>query len=221
MIIHNLLNEERLKAVLEVFYDVEFTDGEATATEAAKSIKNNQQADPSDPKQRQLVMYAQSVIAEALVEMPQFQAWARPKAIIDIMFSRYDEGEGYGWHVDNPQMKNSRTDLSFTLFLSDPSDYALGTLDVMLGGTMERYKLSKNCAVIYPANRLHRVETLESGTRMVAVGWIQSYIRDHEKRELLFDLETARSSLYAKHGRTPEHEQLTRSEMNLLRMWTE
>ena len=142
------------------------------------------------------------------------------------MISR-TEGEGhYGAHVDNAMMGGGearmRTDLSFTLFLSDPGEYEGGELMVHAAGMTQSIKGKAGELVLYPSSSIHEVREVTSGTRVVAVGWIESMIRDAAQREMLFDLENLRVSL---RGSLPsgsaELLTLDKTIGNLLRMWAE
>ncbi|MEM6436188.1 MAG: Fe2+-dependent dioxygenase, partial [Cyanobacteria bacterium P01_D01_bin.115] len=134
---------------------------------------------------------------------------------------RYDTGMEYGRHVDNALMGNQRSDVSFTVFLSEPQDYDGGELVVEGAADEQCYKLAAGTAIIYPSSTLHRVEPVTQGTRLVAVGWVQSWIRDAAKRELLFDLDTVRRSLYTQSGKSNEFDLLSKSLANLMRQWVE
>ena len=120
------------------------------------------------------------------------------------MFSRSDVGDGYGWHVDNPFSNRGRRDLSFTLFLDDPHDYEGGELTMQ--GVQETldFKLPPGEMVLYPSSALHCVQTVQSGSRLVCVGWIESYVRSSEDRLMLFHLDAGAKGLLAGHGRSEE-----------------
>lgn len=107
------------------------------------------------------------------------------------MFSRYEQGMAYGNHVDNSIMRGVRTDVSVTLFLSDPDQYGGGQLVIDSPAGEQEIKLAVGCAVTYPTTPLHRVAPVLSGERLAAVTWVRSFVRDAAKREMLFDLDTA------------------------------
>jgi PKHD-type hydroxylase len=114
-----------------------------------------------------------------------------------------------------------RTDLSFTLFLSDPQSYDGGELVIDTPSGEEAFKLASGSVVTYPATTLHRVQPVSGGERLAAAGWIRSHLRDAAQRELLFDLETARRRLFDREGKTPEADLLAKCAANLMRMWAE
>jgi PKHD-type hydroxylase len=111
--------------------------------------------------------------------------------------------------------------VAFTLFLSDPQSYDGGELIVDTAAGEDATKLSAGALVAYPATGLHRVAEVTRGTRLAAVGWARSFVRDAAQRELLFDLDTARRKLFAQQGATAEFDLLSKSLANLLRMWAE
>jgi PKHD-type hydroxylase len=130
----------------------------------------------------------------------------------------------YGSHFDNAIMGDesiSRTDVSLTLFLSDPNTYQGGELVIETSLGEQSFKLDAGSAIVYPSSTLHRVETVTEGTRWAAVTWIQSLIRDPSQREILFDLDTARRSIFQQYGKTIEFDLIAKSHANLLRKWAD
>lgn len=127
----------------------------------------------------------------------------------------------YGSHVDDALMGGMRTDVSFTLFLSEPDTYDGGALVIETSAGEDDVKLPAGSLVAYASTTLHRVAEVTRGARLAAVGWARSYIRDPAQREVLFDLDTAHQSLFQKSGKTPEFDLLSKTSANLLRMWAE
>ena len=218
--IDNILSPDRLVEIRQVLDRAEFVDGKLTAGWHAKLVKNNQQL-KAGTSQKEL----KAKIRTALNKNALFQSAIRPKSIHSILFSRYDEGMSYDTHIDNALMSNNtglyRSDVSFTLFLNSPQDYEGGELIVEGVQEEQSYKLDAGSAVIYPSTTLHRVNPVTKGTRLVVVGWVQSIIKDASDRELLFDLETARRAVFAKSGKTPEFDLISKSVANLLRKWAD
>jgi PKHD-type hydroxylase len=114
-----------------------------------------------------------------------------------------------------------RSDVSFTLFLNSPSEYEGGELVIEGADDEKAYKLEAGSAIIYPSTTLHRVDPVTRGTRLVVVGWVQSFIREASEREILFNLDTARRTIFAKDGKTPEFDLISQSIANLLRKWAD
>jgi PKHD-type hydroxylase len=213
--VENVLTTEELESMISTLAKAEFIDGKATAGWHAKQVKQNLQMQRSAPEAADLRKQVES----ALKRHPLFNAVARPRKIHSILFSRYEPGMSYGSHVDNALMGQWRSDVSFTLFLG--TAYQGGELVIEHSDGERSYKLGIGDAIAYPSSTLHRVEPVTEGTRLVAVGWVQSMIRDPQKRELLFDLDTARRALFAREGKTIEFDLISKSHANLLRQWAD
>jgi PKHD-type hydroxylase len=215
--IAEVLQPREAQEMRERLAQAEFQDGKATAGWHARLVKNNLQTRRGDPALEAL----RDRIRTALLQHPVLQLAARPKALTPLILSRYEAGMTYGSHVDDALMAGLRSDLSFTLFLAAPDDYEGGEL-VMEDSTGEQpFKLPAGSLLLYPSNTLHRVAEVTRGTRLAAVGWIRSYVREPAQRELLFELDTARQRLFDRHGKTPEFDLLTKTAANLLRMWAD
>ena len=217
--ISDFLTPEELEYVTSSLAQAEFVSGKLTAGWHAKLVKNNQQLKYNEPKVQEL----KEIIKKALSRNALFQTAVRPKIVHSILFSRYDMGMSYGRHIDNALMEDSflRSDISFTLFLNSPSTYEGGELVIEEADDEKAYKLEAGAMIVYPSTTLHRVDPVTSGTRLVVVGWIQSLVRDASEREILFDLDTARRVIFAKDGKTPEFDLISKSVANLLRKWAE
>ncbi|HEY9878017.1 MAG TPA: Fe2+-dependent dioxygenase [Leptolyngbyaceae cyanobacterium] len=218
--IPNLLNVEELEQVKTQLAQSEFIDGKLTAGWHAKLVKNNEQLPRQDKTYQQL----KEILHRALERSPLFQIAVRPRVVHSILFSRYSPGMSYGRHTDNALMGGNacwRSDVSFTVFLNGPETYEGGELVVESADAETAYKLEAGTALFYPSTTLHRVDPVSSGERLVIVGWVQSLIRDASKREILFDLETVRRSLFSQDGKSDEFDLLSKSVANLLRQWVE
>ena len=189
--------------------------GEDTAGWHARPVKHNHQLQRGCSLHLQLA----AELEQQLLGHPLLQATAFPKRIHSLLFSRCGVGEGYGRHTDNAFMAAGRSDLSFTVFLSDPNDYQGGALVLESPMGEEAIRLPAGHAIVYPSTMLHRVEPVTAGERLVAVGWIESRIRHSDQRELLFELDTARRALFARSGNDEIFDLISRSYSNLLRRW--
>jgi PKHD-type hydroxylase len=212
--IENLVDPATLAAVQEEASGLAFEDGSATAGRFAKTVKANDQAATSDARDAIL-----SRVQQALLANPVFASAARPAVLTPLILSRYRMGQTYGLHVDNAVMGGLRTDLSFTLFLSDPDTYQGGALVIEDSFEARAIKLPAGSLILYPSTTLHRVEPVAEGTRLAVVGWVQSQIRSAEQREILFDLDRAVEAAFAEGGKTSLFDTLTKTRSNLLRMW--
>ena len=158
-------------------------------------MKRNQQADLSSRSGVKL----KERLGAAIFGHPVLRAAGQPKRFSRLMVSKTGPGGGYGLHVDNAFMGQGetrlRTDLSFTLFLSDPESYVGGELVVELAGMQQSFKPAAGDLVLYPSTSLHQVAPVTEGERIVCIGWIESSVRDGAGRDILFDLENLRVSL--------------------------
>ena len=205
--IENLLNEDQLDYVSNYLQNSTFTDGKLTAGYAARMVKDNQQVKDED-----LSEYVRKI----LFDNSLFYSFTVPNIIHNLLFSKTDIGGKYGWHVDNAFIDGNRSDVSFTIFLNDPSDYEGGELEIDPFG---KFKLNKGDAIVYPSTTLHQVCEVTQGTRYVCCGWVQSKVADSAKREVIYDLEAIKQSLFAQYGKTDEFDLACKTHSNLLRMW--
>ena len=217
VVIANVLSRSDLTIVRRALSRARFVDGRATAGFAARAVKNNEQADAADRSLDGI----RNLVQDRIAKNDLFRMAVRPKALTPLMFARYERGKNYGSHVDDALMNGMRTDVSFTLFVSDPKTYSGGELVIESTAGEEPVKLAAGSMVIYPTTALHRVEKVSRGERLVCVGWVRSFIRDAGRRELLFDLDTARRRLFARDGNSPDYALVSKSLANLLRMWAE
>src|ERR1043166_2076954 len=198
IVIGNVLSADDLATVKAALARARFVDGRATAGFAARVVKKNQQADG------RTLDTVRKLVAERIISHEVFRLAVRPKALTPLMFSRYAEGMHYGSHVDDALMDGLRTDVSFTLFLSAPDSYDGGELVIESASGEDAVKLTAGSLVAYPSTTLHHVAPVTRGTRLAAVGWARSFIRDGARRELLFDLDTARRNMFARDGKSAE-----------------
>ncbi|MEY3299941.1 MAG: hypothetical protein RLZZ597_3201 [Cyanobacteriota bacterium] len=215
-----LLTPENLATIHDRLESAEFVDGKLTAGTFAKTVKHNDQL-KGDTDAAQAI---RNIIQPALLGHPLFQAIARPKAMRPLVISRYTPGMAYGWHTDNAVMGDSplhRSDVSLTVFLSDPDAYEGGELMLDTGLGSQTIKLAAGSAIVYPSTYLHQVTEVTQGVRLAAVTWVQSQVRSAHHREILFDLDTVRRSLFEKYGKTTEFDLLSKTHANLLRQWVE
>lgn len=219
--IPGVLNEAQLKKVNEVIGKAEFVDGKLTAGMAARRVKNNQEMKP-DPKPMELLI---RILVSSLSHNAVFSNAVIPYRMADPIFARYQPGMTYGDHVDDPIMGKSgprfRTDVSMTLFLSDPESYDGGELVIRTSFGDKPVKLPAGSVVIYPSSSLHHVAEVTRGERLVALAWMQSHVRDPAKRELLYELNQVREHLLKN---APEEETTglaDKSFSNLMRMWSD
>jgi PKHD-type hydroxylase len=214
--IADVLTAADVEEVRSVLATAPFVDGRATAGWSARLVKSNLQASPAPEVER-----VRALVETRLGDHAVFALATRPKTILGPLFSRYQPGHAYGAHVDDALMGGVRSDISFTLFLSDPASYDGGELVIDSTAGEEAFKLAPGSVITYPATTLHRVAPVTRGERLVAAGWVRSFIRDAGRRELLFDLDTARRRIFDREGKTVEGDLLAKCAANLLRQWCE
>ena len=198
---------------------LQWRDGRATAGAQAARVKVNEQAIMTDAPGAALRDILQPIIADNTV----LKAAARPRRFSSLMVSRTADSGHYGAHIDNALMANGggkmRSDISFTLFLTDPATYDGGELAIHHAGITQEVRGAAGELVLYPSTSVHEVRPVTRGTRIVCVGWIESLVADGSQRELLFDLENLRASLRQRGADPQELLVLDKSIANLLRMW--
>jgi len=219
--ISRLLNPAQLEKIRETVANARFVDGKLTAGFAAARVKNNLEME-QDPERMKLLI---RIIMSSLGHNETFRFGALPHRVADPIFARYQPGMTYGDHVDDPIMGTSgprfRTDVSMTVFLNPPESYEGGDLVVRTSFGEKRVKLPAGDAVIYPSSSLHHVSPVTRGERLVALTWIQSYVRDAAQRELLYELNLAREKLLQEAPGQETTGYVDRSYANLLRMWAD
>lgn len=222
-VIDNLLDEQEAAAFRQRLAAADWQDGRLTAGSRAIAVKQNRQVDENCPIGRELG----NDILRRIGHHPLFISAALPERIYPPRFNLYSRGGRYGVHVDAAIMRVNhadltiRTDLSATLFLSDPEDYDGGELLIEGQYGAQAVKLPAGAMVLYPSTSLHQVAPVTRGERIAAIFWVQSLVADEGARALLFDLDQSIQALSV--GRAPDDtdiNRLTYVYQNLLRRWT-
>lgn len=220
--IEAVLSPEQVALCRERLAASEWIDGRATAGEQSAQVKHNLQIPEDAPAARELG----EMILGALGRNQAFVAAALPLRVFPPLFNRYEAGMGFGAHVDNSIRfagpVRFRTDVSCTLFLSDPDEYDGGELIIEDIYGEHAVKLAAGDMILYPATSLHRVAPITRGARWGAFFWAQSMVKSDEQRTLLLGLDQSVQSLAARLGHNdPQVVSLTGAYHNLLRMWAE
>jgi len=223
LIIPGLLAAPRVAEFQKALGEAEWIDGRATAGYLSSRTKNNTQLPEGHPVTRRLG----DLILEELDKSQVFIAAALPLRVLPPLFNRYTGGQSYGGHIDGAVRPipgtpyRVRTDLSATVFLTDPSEYDGGELIIGDGTGEKRVKLPAGDMVLYSGGTVHQVTPVTRGARLAAFFWVQSMVRDDARRGILFDLDNAIQKL----GRTgADHDACVRLAgvyHNLLRQWTD
>jgi PKHD-type hydroxylase len=221
--IPDLLTPDQVAMARRTLDAAEWVDGRVTAGHQSAMVKDNLQLREDSPAARELG----DAILAALLRNALFVSAALPLRVFPPLFNRYEGGGSFGNHVDNAIRHYGstglriRTDLSATLFFSNPSEYDGGELLIEDTYGVHGVKLPAGHMILYPATSLHRVTPVTRGARLASFFWIQSMVRDDGRRTLLFDLDGAIQRL---RGDLPDHPsgvQLTAVYHNLVRQWAE
>jgi PKHD-type hydroxylase len=211
-----------LRSRLEAAGDA-WVDGRVSAGYQGAPVKRNEQID----ERSDVAMECQSLVLGALERHPLFISAVLPNEVYPPMFNRYGEGMAFGLHVDgsvrlHPHTgRKLRTDVSATLFLSEPHDYDGGELVVHDTFGVQRVKLPAGHIAVYPATSLHEVTPVTRGRRLASFFWIQSLVRDDAQRSMLFDLDNAIQRLNQAGADALARRSLVGLYHNLMRQWSD
>jgi len=211
-VIQKLLNSDQLVEIRTELKDAQWQEGALTTSEDFKNVKSNKQV---------LTGNAVDKIKEVLLGSPLFLNAILFKGFCKLMIVKYEEDMHYGTHSDSWIQNGRRADFSFTVFLNDKDDYKGGELIIEDKGKESTIKLDAGSIVMYPSTVLHRVNKVTKGTRLVSIGWVTSYVKNEEYRNILYDLAQVRAEVYQKTGSSKQHMKLTQIYNNLMRLWSE
>ena len=220
--IEAVLSPDQVALCRERLAACDWIDGRATAGHQSAKVKHNLQVPEDAPVARELG----EMILAALGRNHDFVAAALPLRVFPPLFNRYEAGMAFDTHVDNAIRfagpVRFRTDISCTLFFSEPDEYDGGELIVEDSYGEHAVKLAAGDLILYPATSLHRVAPITRGARWAAFFWAQSMVKSDEQRTLLLNLDRSVQRLAGKLGHTdPEVVGLTGAYHNLMRMWAE
>lgn len=226
MLLHlkNVLTDDERARARQVLAAAAWTDGRVTAGAQAVGVKNNQQLPQDGPASQEL----RALVLGALNRNALFFSAALPKKIFNPLFNRYGgTANHYGNHVDGAVLHSRasgervRSDVSCTLFLSEPQEYDGGELVIEDTYGSRRVKLPAGDAVLYPGTSVHRVEPVTRGERLASFFWVESMVRSDEQRRLLFELDMNLLRLREQYGESDLAVALAGTYHNLLRMWAD
>jgi len=225
MLLHipEVLSKQEVATLRAELAAQDWVDGVSTSGAQAAALKRNQQFSVDSPAFAELSRR----VASALSGHPLFVSMALPRHMLPPMFNCYASGGHYGNHVDNALQRDRftglqvRTDVSTTVFLSEPEEYEGGELIIEDTYGEHEVKLAAGDAIVYPATSLHRVEAVTEGVRIAAFLWVQSWVRNAWQRKMLFDLDMTILKLRNRLGDSEEVLSLTSTYHNLLRQWSE
>lgn len=219
-----VLSADELRQAQTLLNQAPWADGRASAGAQAARVKNNEQL----PHDCEVARTLRQTVLQALDRQPAFFSATLPKRVFTPRFNRYGgSSNAYGQHVDNAVRfapdsgQRVRTDISCTLFLSDPQDYDGGELVIQEGYGQQQIKLPAGDLIVYPGTSVHEVLPVTRGQRLACFFWIESMVRSDAQRRVLFDLDNAIIALRSQHGENPQLVSLTGTYHNLLRMWAD
>jgi PKHD-type hydroxylase len=221
MTINAVLTPSEVRQFREHLAKADWKDGKESAGSLATQVKKNQQLD----EQSEVAISLGNHVLKKLGSHPQFISAALPKTIYPPKFNQYGVGETYGLHIDSAIMQvpntniSLRSDLSATLFLSEPDEYAGGELNIETEFGAQQVKLAAGDMVLYPSSSLHQVSPVTKGVRTASFFWIQSMVSHTENRSLLYDLDQTIQTLTQQNSDQAEVTKLTGIYHNLLRQW--
>jgi PKHD-type hydroxylase len=228
MMLHipGVLTADALERCRQHLARANWKDGRITAGHQSAQVKRNQQLSAEDADARAM----SDIVLEALERSPLFISAVLPQRVFPPLFNRYDQEMSFGSHVDNAIRgfkgpggvpARLRTDVSATLFLSDPDSYDGGDLVVEDTYGSHAVKLPAGDLIVYPASSLHHVTPVTRGERLASFFWVQSLVREGDRRRLLFDLDMSIVELTKEVPTSPALVMLTGVYHNLLRAWSE
>ncbi len=225
MMLHvpEVLSREQVSALRLALDQADWTDGRATVGPQGAQVKNNRQL----PETSTLALELGNTVLAALAVNALYFSAALPLRTVPPLFNCYAGGEHYGAHIDGAVRKVPgsplplRTDLSCTLFLSEPDEYDGGELIINDTYGVHEVKLPAGDLILYPSSSVHKVEPVTRGSRVCSFFWLQSMVRDDARRVMLFELDQNIQRLRATLGDSEEVVGLTGHYHNLLRMWAE
>jgi PKHD-type hydroxylase len=218
-----LLSADEVRTCRQALEAAAWEDGGRTAGHLSAKAKRNLQLPVQSPLAQQLG----NLILNKLAAHPLYLSAVLPLRVLPPRFNRYEDGGTYGNHVDNALFAlpgsaiKLRTDVSTTVFFSDPDEYDGGELVVEDTFGEQRVKLPAGDAIVYPGSSVHRVNPVTRGTRYASFFWAQSLVKSDEQRRLLFDLDQSIQQLTRDCPDHPRLAHLAGTYHNLLRMWSE
>ena len=219
--IQKLLDAQEVRRLTDALADARYRPGKATAGILARGAKQNEEIDPGSLDKAAL----DAIVLNALQRNLTVEAAARPARVMPPIYSRYGVGDTYGSHLDNATMgtleTRLRVDLSMTLFLSAPESYDGGELSIDTEYGTKSFKLPPGDAAIYPTLYYHEVKPVTRGVRLACVTWMQSLVRDPQRRQILYDMSVLAEWLHAQAPGSPQFRQFNKIQHNLYRMWAE
>lgn len=222
MLIHikGVLDNQQVQAARRLIDTGKFLDGGRSAGSAAARVKHNEELTLEPAQLTEL----NNLVMGSLVKHPLYRSATMALKVAAPYYAHYTAGMSYGQHVDDPIMGQGselyRSDISITIFLNSPEDYDGGELVIQTSFGEQQVKLPAGDAIIYPSSSIHRVAEVSRGERLVAVSWIQSAVKEADKRALLHEMNLARETLLQEQPDSDATHRVNQAYINLVRMWS-
>ena len=221
MLVHlkHILGINEINQAKELLEGATFQDGKLSAGFVAQKVKNNEEAIDAYTAEK-----LNEIVMGNLVRHPTYNKAALPHKVAAPFYARYQPGMNYGEHIDDPIMGKDnryRSDIAITIFISSPEEYEGGELKIQTPYSEQAIKYPAGDAVLYPATTRHQVMPVTKGERLVAVTWVQSLVRSHEQRDLLYQLNETREKMLRKNPDSEETKRIDLVYINLVRMWSD
>lgn len=218
--IPKVIDASQLEVIGPALQQAPFVDGRLSAGARAERVKDNREI----KQDAEIAQHLSTIVVGNLYNNAMFRSAALPHRVATPFFAKYEKGMTYGDHIDDPVMgeqQRFRCDVAVTVFLNSPAEYEGGELVIRTSFGDRMVKLPAGHAVVYPASSLHRVAEITRGARFVAVTWVQSMVRDPDRRELLYELNLARETLMREAPDADHTAHVDHTYTNLIRMWAE
>ena len=221
MLIHlkHVLGNKEIEQAKKLLRDATFQDGKLSAGFVAQKVKNNEEVIDTGT-----VSKLNKIVMGNLVRHPIYNKAALPHKVAMPFYARYQRNMSYGEHIDDPIMGKDnryRSDIAITIFISSPEEYEGGELKIQTPYSEQAIKYPAGDAVLYPATTRHQVMPVTKGERLVAVTWVQSLVRSHEQRDLLYQLNETHEKMLRKNPDSEETKRIDLVYINLVRMWSD
>ncbi|WP_299873201.1 Fe2+-dependent dioxygenase [uncultured Cocleimonas sp.] len=221
--IAEVLTQEEVNQFRAHIDNAPWQDGKLSAGSQASFVKSNQQLDDSN----EITQSLSNTLLHRLQTHPTFVSATLPFKFYPPKFNRYQNNGSYGLHVDSsimttPNQETIRTDISATLFLTDPDEYEGGELMIETQYGAQEVKLNAGDLIVYPSTSLHEVKPVTKGSRISAFLWVQSLVKNSQQREILFELDQSIQVLTMDRGADDtEVRRLSGVYHNSVRQWSE
>ena len=213
-----LVSPEECAKIVKLLGEKEWLKGQAGSEAYQQQVKLNEEIPLGENSQVDILIQRLTTL---ITESEFVTKRTIPRHLARPRFNRYRDGAEYKWHADAAfmgQQPEIRTDYSMTLFLTDDYEGGELVLDYPSGARI-RIKEPPGTLVFYPSGVLHCVTPVTSGERIAMVCWVESHIRDPQKRDALVEATILCDDLEQEASLSEYHIRLTNLKHNLYRQF--